>query len=166
MTPALVAMALVAGACGSDAVGPGPATQPPASTQAPVAGSPAAGSSSTPEPAAGEEQELSAGAFERIGYDGEGEATVVETGDGVEIRFSEFRVEQGPALRVYLSAARAGAAEGAYDDDFIDLGALEAFRGDQTYAVPPDADIAAFRSVVIWCAEFDVGFVVAPIRAR
>lgn len=156
----LVATVLVVGACGgSDAVGSGPATQSPA------AESPPAQSSSTPEPAAAEEQKLSVGVFERIGYDGEGEARVVDTDDGVEVRFSDFRVEQAGPARVPLGRPRRRRG-GTYDDDFIDLGVLEAFRGDQTYFVPSGTDVADFRSVVIWCAEFTVGFVVAPIRVR
>jgi hypothetical protein len=41
------------------------------------------------------------------------------------LRFEEFRVENGPDLRVYLSSATA-ADENAHDDDFVDLGAPKA----------------------------------------
>jgi len=157
----LVGLVLLTAACTSAESSVDPPLEPAAS----VAPSPSTGDATDPaEPAASEEVELSSGGFEPIGYDGEGTATVVDTLNGIEVRLSDFRVEQGPALRVYLSAARAGSDEGRYDNNFIDLGALEEFRGDQTYLVPSGTDLAVYRSIVIWCADFSVGFVVAPIE--
>ena len=151
-------LTLLAPACGGATAedGPAPAAEPtkPAATSSP------------PEEAAGPDPAqtvLAKGRFERIGYDGTGTATLVDTGDGMEVRFSSFSVERGPALRVYLSEAPAGSEEGRYDDAFIDLGGLDAFRGDQTYAVPSGTDLGDYLSVVIWCSEFGVGFVVASI---
>lgn len=39
---------------------------------------------------------------------------------------------------------------------FVDLGRLEAFKGSQSYAVPPGTDLTRYRSVVIWCQQFNV----------
>ena len=46
---------------------------------------------------------------------------------------------------------------------FIDLGALKGNRGSQNYAIPAGTDLAAFKSAVIWCRRFAVGFGVAPL---
>jgi hypothetical protein len=84
-------------------------------------------------------------------------------GEPDRVVFEDFEVEQGPALRVYLSAARAGSPEPRYIEDFVDLGTLRSFRGAQEYRVPAGIDATDYRSVVIWCAEFDVGFIAAPL---
>lgn len=106
---------------------------------------------------------VATGQFEKIGYEGSGVAELIDAGRSSEVRFTDFQVEQGPALRVYLSGAKAGSPEQRYIDDFVDLGKLRAFDGDQGYDVPPGTPKAVMRSVVIWCAEFSVGFVVAPL---
>ncbi len=145
---AIVGLVLFAAACSSGTTTAG--TAPAASSAA----------SSPPTPSDGV---VASGEFERIGYDGSGTASIADTGDGLEVRFTDFEVEQGPALRVYLSTASAGSEESLYDDDFLDLGELRSFSGDQTYEVPAGMTLSDYRSVVIWCADFSVGFVVAPI---
>ena len=45
-------------------------------------------------------------------------------------------------------------------------GHLKANRGDQNYVIPAGTDIASFRSAVIWCVRFKVGFGVAPLTPR
>jgi hypothetical protein len=97
-------------------------------------------------------------------YKGSGQAEVMANPDGSRlIRFTNFSVSKGPALRVYLSAAASDSAGEKFDDDFIDLGALQSNSGDQEYRVPSEADVSRFRSVVVWCTKFRVGFTVAPI---
>jgi hypothetical protein len=97
-------------------------------------------------------------------YTGSGEAQTIANPDGSRlIRFTNFSVSKGPALRVYLSAAASDSAGEKFDDDFIDVGALQSNSGDQEYRVPSEADISRFRSVVVWCTKFRVGFTVAPI---
>lgn len=170
-TLAGLTLALLISACGGSSPGPTAASSPPASAPSPA--SPAADEptgtdgSDAPEPEAPQERTLSEGRFEPIGYQGKGTATLVEDAEGnVELRFTKFKVEQGPTLRVYLSSAKAGSSESLYDDDFADLGKLRSFSGDQTYDVPNDAKWQKRESVVIWCEEFSVGFVVAPIDRK
>ena len=38
----------------------------------------------------------------------------------------------------------------------LDLGKIRAFKGSQVFPVPASADIAAFKSVVVWCEKFGV----------
>jgi len=155
-------------------VGAGCSTSPDATTSAPggeggtaLSASPAPPVHSEPGGDGSEPVVRTEGRFEPIGYDGTGTAQVVVLTDGrLQVRLTGFEVEQGPALHVYLSAAKAGSPERTYDDDFIDLGELRGFEGDQTFAIPDGTDMSLYRSVVIWCAEFSVGFVVAPLDAR
>jgi electron transfer DM13 len=110
-------------------------------------------------------EELSRGAFRPLEHDVEGEALVLETLDGRRyLRFEDLDVSNGPDLVVYLSVL--GADQGwhdAGDADYLDLGELKGNVGDQNYALPDDADLGRYRSVVIWCRRFSVGFAVAPI---
>jgi hypothetical protein len=42
----------------------------------------------------------------------------------------------------------------------VDLGRLKAFTGSQTYALPGDPDLPAYKSVVIWCKA--LGVLISP----
>lgn len=113
----------------------------------------------------GELVEVARGSFQGFtGKSGSGTALLLETADGSHVvRFEELATDNGPDLRVYLSAAPADGDESAHDQDFVDLGALTANRGDQNYTVPADVDVRRFDSVVIWCRRFSVGFAAAPL---
>ena len=39
---------------------------------------------------------------------------------------------------------------------FVDLGQLKAFTGGQNYAIPDGVDLKNYKSVVIWCEQFNV----------
>ena len=69
----------------------------------------------------------------------------------------DFEVGPGPRFHVYL-VDRAVVASGAdfRHSDKLDLGRLRAFKGSQVYGVPDGVDAAKFKSVVVWCKEFDV----------
>ena len=41
---------------------------------------------------------------------------------------------------------------------YLDLGSIKGNHGEQNYAVPAGTDIGRYRSVVIWCKRFSVGF--------
>jgi hypothetical protein len=88
----------------------------------------------------------------------------VERADGRRVlRLEGLDVEDGPDLFVYLSAAPAGSAEDAFDDDFVNLGRLKGNQGNQNYELPDDLTASRYRSVVIWFRRFSVGFAVAPV---
>lgn len=110
--------------------------------------------------------ELASGQFHGFtGKHGSGTARLLAMDDGSHlVRFEGLDTSNGPDLRVYLSAAPADGDEAAHDDDFVDLGDLTANRGDQNYAVPADVDVTRYRSVVVWCRRFSVGFAAAPLE--
>jgi hypothetical protein len=108
------------------------------------------------------------GAFQRVMYNGSGEAQVVRKPDGgLELRFKGFSVESGPALVVYLSPlAKTPTTSGQGEiPGSISLAPLQAFTGDQTYALPADTNLETLKAIVIWCKEFSVGFIAAPLSA-
>lgn len=88
-----------------------------------------------------------------------GQAVVLSDGTAQRfLRLEGFATDNGPDLNVYLSAAPPDAPEGAFDDDFVDLGDLQGNVGDQNYEVPADVDLDRYPTVVVWCVRFGVAF--------
>lgn len=109
--------------------------------------------------------QMSAGEFLPLDHEVSGRAVVIEEeGGGHVLRFEDFDVTNGPDLRVYLSTAPATGDPGAHDDDFIDLGALKGNVGAQNYDIPDDADLDRYRTAVVWCRRFSVGFAAADLE--
>ena len=96
---------------------------------------------------------------------GEGSATVYELPDGSHVlRFEDFRVTNGPDLRVLLTAhpdpqGRSDVQNGEY----VELGKLKGNVGNQNYPFPDDLSPDGYASVVIYCKPFQVVFSVAPL---
>lgn len=110
---------------------------------------------------------VSEGDFRPLAHDARGTALVIEAADGnTYLRLEDFEVENGPDLKVYLSRAKANAPETELDDDIVDLGDLKGNIGNQNYFVPHSVDLTEYRSVVVWCRRFSVGFAVAPLEVR
>jgi hypothetical protein len=135
----------------------GPPTHAPDATQPPGPASPAT-------PAAGEPLVLASGEFRSLAHSGSGRALVLELDDGTRyLRFEDLDVENGPDLRVYLSPASADGPASDLGSDPLDLGPLKGNQGDQNYELPAHVDVSAYRSAVVWCRRFSVGFAVAPL---
>ena len=77
------------------------------------------------------------------------------------LTLTNFEVDNGPDLRVYLVAGPA--RDESEVDDFEDLGALKGNKGNQQYELPPQLDLARYSTVVIWCRAFSVNFARAPL---
>jgi len=140
----------------NEALPSGPAASAPAS--------PGAGASA---PAAGPGT-LASGSFTSLEHQSSGRALVVQVADGSRIlRFEDLRTSNGPDLHVLLSTVPAGTDLNAYNDasTYVDLGSLKGNIGNQNYAIPASVDLSAYRSAVIWCKRFHVGFAVAPLGA-
>jgi hypothetical protein len=103
---------------------------------------------------------LLAGTFGPLAHDGKGRAKLIELANGDRyIRFQDFEVENGPDLRVYLTASPTN-----FEQRFVDLGELKGNIGNQNYVVPDSVDTGRFNNVLIWCRRFSVGFAVAGLR--
>ena len=77
------------------------------------------------------------------------------------LTLTNFEVDNGPDLRVYLVAGPARDESGV--DDFEDLGALKGNQGNQQYELPSGVDLERYSTVVIWCRAFSVNFARAPL---
>ncbi|MDE0450477.1 MAG: DM13 domain-containing protein [Gammaproteobacteria bacterium] len=70
---------------------------------------------------------------------------------------SDFEVGPGPKFHVYLVPLAEVTPDTEVEKSmYVDLGRLKAFAGSQNYAIPAGIDLANFRSVVIWCEQFNV----------
>jgi len=98
-------------------------------------------------------------------HKGSGEAAILRKADGShELRFTEFKSTDGPDLKVYL--VKSGDVQESGDvtaSEWISLGRLKDTMGEQSYALPGDADPGAYGSAVIWCERFGVLFSAATL---
>lgn len=110
---------------------------------------------------------VAVGAFASQEHTTSGKASVVELpGGGRSLRFDDLDTSNGPDLRVYLSTAGADADWKAFDDDFVELGALKGNLGDQNYEIPAGLDLGKYGRAVIWCKRFSVPFGVAALSPQ
>jgi len=105
---------------------------------------------------------LGRGGFEPVAHSVSGTATTIRTAAGARVlTLTNFEVDNGPDLRVYLVAGPA--RDESEIDDFEDLGALKGNKGNQQYDLPRGLDLDRFTTVVIWCRAFSVNFARAPL---
>ncbi|HEX2240185.1 MAG TPA: DM13 domain-containing protein, partial [Actinomycetota bacterium] len=114
---------------------------------------------------AAETMVLAEGSFQSLEHETKGRAVLLEVEDGQRyLRFEDLATSNGPDLRVYLSEIPASDDWYAYGRRFVDLGALKGNLGNQNYALPDEIDLSKYKSAVIWCRRFTVGFGVAPLE--
>jgi Electron transfer DM13 len=107
---------------------------------------------------------IASGRFRSLEHPTTGRAEVIELADGSHVlRFEGLDTSNGPDLRVYLSEFPATLGWHDYGDRYIELGHLKGNRGNQNYPIPAGTDLTKFKSAVIWCVRFKVGFGVAPL---
>jgi hypothetical protein len=100
------------------------------------------------------------GSFISLDHPTSGTALIRTDGVQTFLRFEGFETDNGPDLNVYLSKAGPGEDPGT---DYLDLGDLKGNIGEQNYEIPADVDLSEYRSVVIWCVRFGVGFGAAEL---
>src|SRR5712691_2463593 len=90
---------------------------------------------------------------------GSGVIRIVRTGNDRFVRFEDVDIAGAPDMYVYLSDRDDGKPGG-----FVDLGKLKATNGSFNYPIPASVDLAAVRSLVIWCRQFNVSITYATLR--
>ena len=110
---------------------------------------------------------LKSGAFRDADsfHNGEGSATVYELPDGSHVlRFEDFRVTNGPDLRVLLATHPDPQGRNEVQGPgYVELGKLKGNIGNQNYPLPEGLSPDDYGSVVIYCKPFHVVFSVAPL---
>ena len=108
--------------------------------------------------------ELASGRFRSLEHRTTGSARVLRLPDGSHVlRLEDLDTSNGPDLRVYLSELPSNLGWRDYGERYVELGKLKGNRGDQNYRIPAGTDVSKYKSLVIWCVRFKVGFGVAPL---
>lgn len=111
--------------------------------------------------------DLARGDFRSGEHTTTGTARLVRLADGTTVlRLENLDTSEGPDVRVYLSVLPAERSRlHSLGDKPLELDRLKGNHGNQNYALPAGTDPAAFRSAVIWCKRFSVGFGAADLTA-
>lgn len=95
-------------------------------------------------------------------HKGEGTVRQVTTADGKKVlQFKDFATSIGPDVYVYLSK-NPNPQENKQLGEYVSLGQLQSFYGDQTYRLPDNAD--EYNSVFIWCKPFNLAITFAKLE--
>lgn len=108
---------------------------------------------------------LARGELQRVDelHKGSGPVVVVELEGKRHVRFENVAIQNGPDLHVYLGRGTGGAYDGSRD---LYVGGLKATNGTFTYEVPASANLADYRSVIVWCRNFATLFTWAELKAN
>jgi hypothetical protein len=119
----------------------------------------------TTEPEAPGRMELARGEFRSLEHGTTGTALIVELDGGSRfLRLQDLETSNGPDLRVILTDQPLSDDWHVWDDgELVDLGPLKGNLGSSNYEIPPGLDLSGFRTAVVWCRRFSVGFGVAPL---
>ncbi len=93
-----------------------------------------------------------------------GKAKIVNMNDKRYLKFdAAFSTGNGPDVKVILhksSTVPGNIQEGSY----ITLAPIQKFKGAQTYEIPENVNLDEFKSVGIWCEEFNATFGYANLQ--
>ena len=98
-------------------------------------------------------------------HKGSGNAFIYELSSGERIlRLDDFRVTNGPDLRVLLAYSANPESHGDLEDaGYHEVGKLKGNVGAQNYDIPESVSLSDVESVVIYCNPFRVVFSVATL---
>ena len=99
-------------------------------------------------------------------HQGSGQVAIYRLEDGSHVlRLEGIDVTNGPDLHVYLTPNSSPTSkEDVHTTGYANLGKLKGNIGSQNYPLPPEVDVAAQRSVVIYCQPFHVIFSTASLQ--
>jgi hypothetical protein len=92
-----------------------------------------------------------------VGHPATGTVRIIETSNGLVIRYENFETINGPQLNLYL-------AKDLDANEYIDLGPVRGTRGNINYTVPDNVDLSEYRYVLYWCVPFGVLFNYADLQ--
>ncbi|MBI3335317.1 MAG: DM13 domain-containing protein [Candidatus Portnoybacteria bacterium] len=90
-------------------------------------------------------------------HEAKGKALLISADSKKILRFEDFETINGPDLHIYLSRDLGG-------DDYIDLGAIRATKGNVNYEIPIGTDTSKYNKVLVWCVPFRVIFSYAELQ--
>ena len=139
-------------------------TTPPAVVITASSGSaaPIGAASSAPATAAVAPRTIASGTLGYVDgqHHGTGTTLLVSTGSATVLRFENVAITNAPDVHVYLSRETGGKWSEATS---LYVGPLKATNGSFNYALPAEADLSAYKSVVVWCRQFSVQMMAMPV---
>ncbi|MGF1603379.1 MAG: DM13 domain-containing protein [Thermosynechococcaceae cyanobacterium] len=104
------------------------------------------------------------GAFVGVDHPTKGNAYVInKSGKSYLVLDKAFQSHEGPDLFVLLH--RSGVPETYTEQNYVSLGRLQNVNGPQWYEIPSGVNPTDYKSVVVWCREFNVTFGYAPFKS-
>lgn len=91
-----------------------------------------------------------------------GDVTIERVGSKKYLVFRNFNSNNGPDVHVYLSKMIGNHA--SPPTEYKDLGFLKYTSGTFNYELLTDPDIANYKYVLIWCAQFRIQFGYAELK--
>jgi hypothetical protein len=110
---------------------------------------------------------IAGGTFTEIDvlHTAKGTVTIYQLPDDSRLlRLEDFDVTNGPDLHLYLVRNPKPREQKDVGNDYIDLGALKGNVGNQNYQVPTEADLTAYRGIIVYSVQFGVIFSSAELR--
>lgn len=110
---------------------------------------------------------IAGGTFTEIDvlHTAKGTVTIYQLPDDSRLlRLEDFDVTNGPDLHIYLVRNPKPREQQDVGNDYIDLGALKGNVGNQNYQVPSEADLSAYRGIIVYSVQFGVIFSSAELR--
>lgn len=97
------------------------------------------------------------------GEDTEGTAEIIQSGSKTQVRLADnFSAIEGPAVKLLLHKEN---SPGSYTaENYVRLGDLKSFTGEQIYDIPEGINWQDYPNVVVWCEKFDVTFGSAKLK--
>lgn len=103
---------------------------------------------------------LASGSFMTVEQDHptEGTARIVNENGKRYLEFdSAFTTAQGPDVKIVFHQKQSIPVN-LKEGEYITLTSLQSFEGSQRYLLPDDLDLSQYKSVGIWCRQFNVTF--------
>lgn len=81
------------------------------------------------------------------------------------LEFDEnFKTDNGPDLFVILHRNDTLPVTGIKEQDYVSIARLKNTSGTQRYEIPENVNLADFKSVAVWCRQFNATFGYAPFQ--
>ncbi|YAF94427.1 MAG: DM13 domain-containing protein [Nodularia sp. CChRGM 3473] len=99
------------------------------------------------------------GNFQAAEHPTQGKVNVITEQGKRYLEFDQnFKTDQGPDLFVILHRSDAPPVSGIKEKDYVNIAPLQKVTGTQRYALPDNVNLADFKSVAIWCRQFNATF--------
>ena len=109
---------------------------------------------------------LKSGTFVAAEHPTKGTARIMMENGKKYIEFDEsFKSDEGPDLKVILHRSDSVPVSGVKEQDYVLIAPLKQTSGAQRYEIPDNVNLSNYRSVAIWCQQFNATFGYAPLKS-